>query len=116
MFCSRNLFNLTIVMALEAINVSNLGQIWFNYDYLTGKIFEHTFIGSSSFLLGCLLSGIFLSKMSASRIRSSAGRIRNLRCVFVTLSSFKLGGTLLLIIMHKMTIPQGYIEFFMFIV
>ena len=60
-------------------------------------MFEHLFVGSTSFFLGCLLSGIFLSKLSSERIRSPVGRIRNMRCVFVTLSSITLFGSLMLI-------------------
>ena len=52
LFCTRNIFNIVIVFALNAITISNLGQIWFVYDYLKGRVFEHTFVGSASFLLG----------------------------------------------------------------
>ena len=59
-----------------------------------------------------------MSKMSASRIKSSKGKVRNLRCVFVTMFAISLFGSLLLIIVDKdgVKLTQGYVEIIIFIV
>ena len=59
-----------------------------------------------------------MSKMSASRIKSSKGKVRNLRCVFVTMFSISLFGSFLLIIVDKdgVKLTQGYVEVIIFIV
>ena len=92
--------------------------LWFEYQYIEGKLFEHTLFAAMSYLLGCLLGGILLSKMSTSRIKSSKGKVRNLRCVFVTMFSISLLGSLLLIIVDKdgAKITQSYVEIIIFIV
>ena len=59
-----------------------------------------------------------MSKMSASRIKSSKGKVRNLRCVFVTMFAISLFGSLLLIMLDKdgNKLTQGYVEIIIFIV
>lgn len=113
--CSWNCGNLTILILLQAFSASSLGLLWFEYDYLHGMIFEHAWIASTSYFLGCLMSGIFLSKMSASRIKSLAGRVRHLRCVFITTSSITVVGSCLLICLNRLELSQGYIEVILFI-
>ena len=91
--------------------------LFFEYTELSGKIFAHTLFASVSYFVGCLLGGILLSKMSASRIKSSKGKVRNLRCVFVSMYAVSLTGSLLLIVINKFDkLGQGYVEVIIFIV
>lgn len=105
-------------MVIQFISSVSVYLLWFEYQFIDGKLFEHTLFASMSFLLGCLLGGILLSKMSASRIKSSKGKVRNLRCVLVSMFTLSLLGSLLLIVVEKkgVNLTQGYVEIIIFIV
>ena len=96
--------NVLIVIGLQLISSISIYLLWFQYRHLDGQIFRHTLIASTSFFLGCLMGGILLSKMSTSRIKTSKGKVRNLRCVFISMFSISLIGSLLLIMVQKITL------------
>ena len=90
--------------------------LWFEYSYILDEVFKHTFFASTSYFVGCLLGGILLAKMSTSRIKSSKGKISNLKCVFITMYSISLFGSIILIFIHKYEVPLQYEEVIIFIV
>ena len=103
-------------MALQVLTSVSVYLLWFEYKFVKGTIFRRTLFASTSYFVGCLLGGILLSKMSASRIKSSKGKVRNLRCVLISMFSIALFGSLLLIIIDYKSVSAGYIELIIFIV
>lgn len=99
--CTASLWNIVILVLMQLIISSSLYLLWFEYQFIEGKIFQHTLFASSSFFVGCLLGGVFLSKISTNRIKTSKGKIRYLRCVFITMFSIALFGSTLLILIDK---------------
>ena len=115
--CTANLWNIAILVLMQLIISSSLYLLWFEYQFIEGRIFEHTLFASSSFFVGCLLGGVFLSKISTNRIRTSKGKIRYLRCVFITMFSIALFGSTLLILIDQFDdLSPGYGEIIIFIV
>lgn len=103
-------------MCLQVLSSVSVYLLWFEYQFINGKIFRRTLFASTSYFVGCLLGGILLSKMSASRIKSSKGKVRNLRCVLISMFSISLFGSLLLIMIDEISVSPGYIELIIFIV
>ena len=62
------------------------------------------------------MGGILLSKMSASRIKSSKGKVSNLKCALMSKFLVSLAGALLLVLIHKLNVPEKYEEAIIFIV
>ena len=58
-----------------------------------------------------------LSRMSASTIKSSKGKVRNLKCVFISMYFVALIGSLLLIYpIRRDKIKNATVDFFIFVV
>lgn len=57
-----------------------------------------------------------LSRMSTTRIKSSAGKVRNLKCALISMFSTALAGSLLLILVKRIELGQNYVEVIIFIV
>ncbi len=115
-FCTKNFFNIVILMLLQIISSGASYMLYFEFQYIDGKRFERTLFAASSYFVGCLFGGLLLSKISSTRIKSSKGKLRNLKCVFVTMFTISLAGSLLLIAVQKASLSQGYIEVIIFVV
>ena len=101
MFCTTNISNVLILVLLQLITSVSVYLLYFEFTHINGKIFYHTLFASVSYFVGCLLGGILLSRMAASRIKSSKGKVRNLRCVFASMYAVSLTGSLLLIVVNQ---------------
>lgn len=116
-FCTTNVSNILILALLQLLTSSSVYLLFFEFTHINGKVFYHTLFAAVSYFVGCLLGGILLSKMAASRIKSSKGKVRNLRCVFASMYSVSLFGSLLLIVVNQIeNLKQGYVEVIIFIV
>ena len=116
-FCSANVSNILILMILQLLTSASVYLLFFEYTHITGKIYYHTLFASVSYFVGCLLGGILLTRMAHSRIKSSKGKVSNLRCVFASMYAVSLTGSLLLIVVNQIKdLGEGYIEVIIFIV
>lgn len=116
-FCTANASNIIILALLQLLTSSSVYLLFFEFTHITGKVFYHTLFASVSYFVGCLLGGILLSRMAASRIKSSKGKVSNLRCVFASMYSVSFIGSLLLIVVNRFEdLRQGYVEVIIFIV
>ena len=71
--------------------------LYFEFQYIDGKKFERTIFAACSYFVGCLFGGLLLAKISSTRIKSSKGKLRNLKGVLVSMFSISFVGSLLLI-------------------
>ena len=110
--CTPNLSNMLILCVLQLISSCSSYLLWFEYKTYNQALYQRVFIAATSYLLGCLLGGMMLSRMAASTIKSSKGKVRNLKCVFISMYFVSLLGSLFLI----PNINDGVKNFFVFVV
>ena len=111
-FCTPNLSNMLILCVLQLISSCSSYLLWFEYKTYNQALYQRGFIAATSYLLGCLLGGMMLSRMAASTIKSSKGKVRNLKCVFISMYFVSLLGSLFLI----PNINDGVKNFFVFVI
>ena len=110
--CTPNLSNILNLCVLQLISSCSSYLLWFEYKTYNQALYQRGFIAATSYLLGCLLGGMMLSRMAASTIKSSKGKVRNLKCVFISMYFVSLIGSLFLI----PNINDGVKNFFVFVI
>ena len=109
--CTPNLSNMLILSVLQLISSCSSYLLWFEYKTYNQALYQRVFIAATSYLIGCLLGGMMLSRMAASTIKSSKGKVRNLKCVFISMYFVSLFASLLLIPHTKHDRLKNFIVF-----
>ena len=105
------------MILLQLLTSISIYLLFFEYARIEGVIFKNTLFAAISYFVGSLLGGIMLTRMSNSRIKSSKGKVRNLKCVFVSMYAVSLTGSLLLLVVGAVdTLGTAYVEVIIFIV